>query len=164
VANCGEHNVAIVTGGCKGIGAGIVAAYRKLGWAVVLVVRPILGRGHIVNITATLAEYGDPSTPAVLAAVTKGPRRGDEDPRHRRRPVSSRQPLHPPESYVAQATRTPVRTSWVRSAMWCARSCSSRRRRSSPARSFTSTVGAAPAMFDQCSPMVHLAVDAAAAG
>ena len=150
----GEANVAIVTGGSQGIGAGIVAAYRELGWSVVatartiepsedpdlfdhrgdissaptadrivsqalaqfghidtlvnnagvfiskpftdysaedyatvlganlhgffalsqLVVRHMLGqgRGHIVNMTATLAEYSDSSSPAVLAALTKG--------------------------------------------------------------------------------------------
>jgi NAD(P)-dependent dehydrogenase (short-subunit alcohol dehydrogenase family) len=146
--------VAIVTGGSRGIGAGLVAGYRGQGWAVVASARAIepsqdadlltvvadlteratadriidaaLGRfgridtlvnnagvfiskpftdytaadyaavvgvtltgffwltqraidemasrygGHIVNITATLAEYANSGTPGVLAALTKG--------------------------------------------------------------------------------------------
>jgi NAD(P)-dependent dehydrogenase (short-subunit alcohol dehydrogenase family) len=149
-----EGKVAIITGGSRGIGAGLVAAYRKLGWRVVasafginrsddpdvlnvdgdlsqpatasrivtkarerfdhidtlvnnagiylskpfleysgedyaavvgvnltgfftltqLVVREMLdrGHGHIVNITATAAEYADSESPSVLAALTKG--------------------------------------------------------------------------------------------
>ena len=31
----GEQHVAIITGGSQGIGAGLVAGYRKRGWAVV---------------------------------------------------------------------------------------------------------------------------------
>jgi len=146
--------VAIITGGSRGIGAGLVAGYRGQGWAVVASARAIepsehpdlltvaaditepatadriidaalerFGRidtlvnnagvfiskpftdystadyasvvgvnltgffwltqraiaemvtrygGHVVNITATLAEYADSGTPAVLAALTKG--------------------------------------------------------------------------------------------
>jgi NAD(P)-dependent dehydrogenase (short-subunit alcohol dehydrogenase family) len=146
--------VAVVTGGSRGIGAGLVAGYRGQGWAVVASARAIkpsddpelltlaaditeratadwiidaaLGRfgridtlvnnadafiskpftdytaadyaavigvnltgffrltqraiaemaerygGHIVNITAPLAEYANSATPAVLAALTKG--------------------------------------------------------------------------------------------
>jgi NAD(P)-dependent dehydrogenase (short-subunit alcohol dehydrogenase family) len=33
------HQVAIITGGSGGIGAGLVAGYRKLGWAVVATAR-----------------------------------------------------------------------------------------------------------------------------
>jgi NAD(P)-dependent dehydrogenase (short-subunit alcohol dehydrogenase family) len=36
-----EQRVAIVTGGSQGIGAGIVAGYRGLGWAVVTNARTI---------------------------------------------------------------------------------------------------------------------------
>jgi len=149
-----EHKVAIITGGSHGIGAGLVAAYRGRGWAVVASSRTIkpsgdpdvlavegdvsvpatadrivgeaLGRfgridtlinnagvfiskpfadytaddyaamvgvnltgffwltqravaemvkrgsGHVVNITTTLADYADSSTPSVLTALTKG--------------------------------------------------------------------------------------------
>ena len=149
-----DHKVAIITGGSHGIGAGLVAAYRGRGWAVVASSRTIkptgdrdvlavegdvsepataerivaaaLGRfgridtlinnagvfirkpftdytahdyatmigvnltgfflltqravaemlkgggGHIVNITATLAEYANSSAPSALAALTKG--------------------------------------------------------------------------------------------
>jgi NAD(P)-dependent dehydrogenase (short-subunit alcohol dehydrogenase family) len=151
-----EHDgkVAIITGGSQGIGAGLVAEYRRRGWAVVASSRTIkpgadvdvltvagdisepattdriiseaLGRfgridtlvnnagvylskpftdytaddynavvgvnltgfftltqraigemltrghGHIVNITTTLADYANSTTPAVLTALTKG--------------------------------------------------------------------------------------------
>jgi NAD(P)-dependent dehydrogenase (short-subunit alcohol dehydrogenase family) len=151
-----EHDdkVAIITGGSQGIGAGLVAEYRRRGWAVVATSRTIKpggdpavltidgdiseaatteriisgalgrfgridtlinnagvfiskpftdytaddyagvvgvnltgfftltqlaiaemlkrGRGHIVNITATLADYADSSTPSVLTSLTKG--------------------------------------------------------------------------------------------
>jgi len=151
-----EHDdkVAIITGGSQGIGAGLVAEYRRRGWAVVATSRTIkpggdpavltidgdiseaatteriiseaLGRfvridtlinnagvfiskpftdytaddyaemvgvnltgfftltqlaiaemlkrgsGHIVNITTTLADYADSSTPSVLTSLTKG--------------------------------------------------------------------------------------------
>jgi NAD(P)-dependent dehydrogenase (short-subunit alcohol dehydrogenase family) len=148
------QKVVIVTGGSQGIGAGIVAAYRKEGWAVVanahtitpsddarilnvaaditdpsapeLIVRGALerfgrvdtlvnnagiyigkpfteyteedyeavvgvnltgffrltqrviaemlasGGGHVVNITTTLVDYADSSTPSLLASLTKG--------------------------------------------------------------------------------------------
>jgi len=146
--------VAIITGGSKGIGAGLVAGYRRLGWAVVASARTFppaedpdvltvegdiaeagtadriigaalerfgridtlvnnagvfiskpftdyttadyatvvgvnitgffrltqraiadmltRGGGHVVNISATLAEYANSSEPAVLAALVKG--------------------------------------------------------------------------------------------
>jgi NAD(P)-dependent dehydrogenase (short-subunit alcohol dehydrogenase family) len=149
-----DHNVAIITGGSQGIGAGLVAEYRRRGWAVVAtsrtikpsgdpavltidgdisqvataerIIREALGRfgridtlinnagvfrskpftdytaedyatvvgvnltgfftltqlaiaemlkrgsGHIVNITTTLADYANSSTPSVLTALTKG--------------------------------------------------------------------------------------------
>jgi NAD(P)-dependent dehydrogenase (short-subunit alcohol dehydrogenase family) len=149
-----DHKVAIITGGSQGIGASLVAEYRRRGWAVVATSRTIkpggdpdvltidgdiseaatadriisgaLGRfgridtlinnagvfiskpftdytaddyatmvgvnltgffsltqraigemlkrgsGHIVNITTTLADYADSSTPSVLTSLTKG--------------------------------------------------------------------------------------------
>jgi NAD(P)-dependent dehydrogenase (short-subunit alcohol dehydrogenase family) len=149
-----DRKVAVITGGSQGIGAGLVAGYRRLGWAVVAVSRTIkpqgdpgvltipaditepaaagrviadtLGRfgridtlvnnagvyiskpftdytaedyalitgvnltgffwvtqrviaemlnrggGHVVNISATLADYADSSSPEALAALTKG--------------------------------------------------------------------------------------------
>jgi len=148
------QRVAVITGGSQGIGAGLVAGYRGLGWAVVASARTIkpsedpavltiagdiadpatadriidgalerFGRidtlvnnagvylskpftdytaadyatvtgvnltgffwvtqraiaematrygGHVVNVSATLAEVADSATPAVLAALTKG--------------------------------------------------------------------------------------------
>ena len=152
--NGSGRKVAIITGGSQGIGAGVVAGYRQLGWAVVATARrmkpsddPDLvvvagdiaepgtaaqlidaalsrfgridtlvnnvgifiskpfteytaadytavigvnltgffyltqqvitemlkrGSGHVVNISATLAEVANSSTPSVLAALTKG--------------------------------------------------------------------------------------------
>ncbi|TCN31655.1 NAD(P)-dependent dehydrogenase (short-subunit alcohol dehydrogenase family) [Kribbella orskensis] len=149
-----DRKVAIITGGSRGIGAGVVAEYRRRGWAVVATSRTIRpaadpavvtvdgdisdpattdrvisgalesfgridtlinnagvfiskrftdytvddyasavginltgffwltqraiaemlkrGSGHIVNITTTLAEYANSSTPSVLTSLTKG--------------------------------------------------------------------------------------------
>ena len=149
-----QQRVAIITGGSRGIGAGLVAGYRQRGWAVVanaltieppadpeivrvagdisqpatadlvmgtalgrfghvdtlvnnagvyvskpftdytaddyalvtgvnlggffwltqLVVAHMLtrGRGHVVNVGATVAQYADSAEPSVLAALTKG--------------------------------------------------------------------------------------------
>ena len=149
-----DHKVAIITGGSQGIGAGLVAEYRRRGWAVVATSRTIKpagdpavltvagdvseaattdriisgalesfgridtlinnacvfiakpftdytaddyatvvgvnltgffrltqraiaemlkrGGGHIVNITTTLADYADSTTPSVLTSLTKG--------------------------------------------------------------------------------------------
>jgi NAD(P)-dependent dehydrogenase (short-subunit alcohol dehydrogenase family) len=149
-----DRKVAVITGGSQGIGAGLVAEYRRRGWVVVATSRTIQpdadpglltvngdiadpsttdriisgaldrfgridtlvnnagiyiskpfidytaddylavlgvnltgfftltqrviaemlkqGRGHIVNITTTLADYANSSVPAVLTALTKG--------------------------------------------------------------------------------------------
>ncbi len=149
-----SQRVAIITGGSQGIGAGLVAAYRRQGWSVVATARTMkptedpdvltvdgdiakpatadriiggalerFGRidtlvnnagvfvskpftdytaedyalvvgvnlggffwltqraiaemvkgygGHVVNISATIADYADSSSPSVLAALTKG--------------------------------------------------------------------------------------------
>jgi NAD(P)-dependent dehydrogenase (short-subunit alcohol dehydrogenase family) len=149
-----DHKVVIVTGGSRGIGAGLVTAYRRRGWAVVATSRTIKpardpavltidgdisdpattgriidgalesfgridtlinnagvysskpftdyteddytlvvgvnltgffwltqrvitemlkqGSGHVVNITATLADYASSSAPSVLTSLTKG--------------------------------------------------------------------------------------------
>jgi NAD(P)-dependent dehydrogenase (short-subunit alcohol dehydrogenase family) len=132
-----NQKVAIITGGSQGIGAGLVAEYRRRGWAVVATSRTIAattdriisgalgrfgridtlinnagvyiskpftdytaddyatvvgvnltgffmltqraigemlkrGRGHIVNITTTLADYANSSSPSVLTSLTKG--------------------------------------------------------------------------------------------
>ena len=149
-----DRKVVIVTGGSRGIGAAVVAEYRRLGWAVVAASRTIepaddpavltvqgdisdpvtidriirgalenfgridtlvnnagvftskrftdytaddyalavgvnltgffvltqrvisemlkRGSGHVVNMTSTLADYADSSTPSVLTSLTKG--------------------------------------------------------------------------------------------
>jgi muconolactone delta-isomerase len=195
------RKVVIVTGGSQGIGAGIVAAYRQLGWAVVavartmassddpyvltiegdislpataarlveearahfghidtlinnaglyisksftdytaedyatvvgvnltgffsltqLVIGEMLGRrrGHVVNITASVAEYPESATPSVLAALTKGgvaaatrslaieyASRGIRV--NAVSPGTVQTPIHPPESYDSLAASIPL--------------------------------------------------------
>ena len=195
-----EQRVAIITGGSQGIGAGLVAGYRRQGWAVVASARTIkpsgdrdvltvpgdiaepatadriiggaLGRfgridtlinnagiylskpftdytaddyarvvavnltgfftltqraiaemlkrgsGHVVNLTATIAEYSNSSEPAVLAALTKGglaaatrslaieyASRGIRV--NAVSPGVIQTPMHSPESYQALGDRLP---------------------------------------------------------
>jgi NAD(P)-dependent dehydrogenase (short-subunit alcohol dehydrogenase family) len=196
-----DRKVAIITGGSQGIGAGLVAAYRRQGWAVVAASRTIkpagdpavlavegdiaepgtadriiagaLGRfgridtlinnagvflskpfadytaddyarvvgvnltgffwltqsaiaemvkrgsGHIVNITTTLADYADSSTPCVSTALTKGgiasatkslaieyAARGIRV--NAVSPGIIQTPAHPAESYAGLGARLPV--------------------------------------------------------
>ena len=195
-----EQRVAIITGASQGIGAGLVAGYRRLGWAVVAnarTVRPpsdpnvlavegditerttaerIVGEalrrfaridtlvnnagvfvskpftdytaddfahvtgvnlsgffwitqlaiaemlkrgcGHVVNISATVAEYASSKTPAVLTALTKGglaaaarslaveyASRGIRV--NAVSPGVIQTPMHPPESYEQLGDRLP---------------------------------------------------------
>ncbi len=195
-----DRRVAIVTGGSQGIGAGLVAGYRRLGWAVVATSRTIgasddpevltisgdisdpatagrivdgalgrfghvdtvvnnagvfiskpftdytdddyaalvgvnltgffhltqraigemlaRGRGHIVNITSTLADYANSSSPSVLTSLTKGglasatrslavefASRGIRV--NAVSPGIIRTPEHPPESYDDLGTQLP---------------------------------------------------------
>jgi NAD(P)-dependent dehydrogenase (short-subunit alcohol dehydrogenase family) len=195
-----EQKVAIITGGSQGIGAAVVAAYRRRGWAVVATSRTIkpsgdraeltvdgdvsepattdriiseaLGRfgridtlinnaglfiakpftdytaddyaavvgvnltgffrltqraiaemlkrggGHVVNITATLADYASSSEPSVLTSLTKGglasatkslaieyASRGIRV--NAVSPGIIQTPVHPPESYAALGPRLP---------------------------------------------------------
>jgi NAD(P)-dependent dehydrogenase (short-subunit alcohol dehydrogenase family) len=60
-----DHQVAIVTGGSQGIGAGLVAGYRGRGWAVVAVSRTIKPSGD----PEVLAVAGDVSEPATADRV-----------------------------------------------------------------------------------------------
>jgi NAD(P)-dependent dehydrogenase (short-subunit alcohol dehydrogenase family) len=192
--------VAIITGGSKGIGAGLVAGYRRRGWAVVASARTVKpsedpdvltvegdiaqpgstdrvidaalerfgridtlvnnagvfiskpftdytatdyatvvgvnvtgffrltqraiaemltrGGGHVVNISATLAEYANSSEPAVLAALTKGGLNAatrslaiEYASRGIRvnavSPGIIQTPVHPPESYAGLGDRLP---------------------------------------------------------
>jgi len=196
-----NQKVAIVTGGSKGIGAGVVAGYRERGWAVVanaLTMRPSddpsvlavegniadpatadrivgaalerfgrvdtlvnnagvfmskpftdytaddyalmigvnltgffwvtrraiaemlkLGGGHIVNVSATVADLANSSEPAVLPALTKGglssatrslaieyASRGIRV--NAVSPANIQTPMHPPETYEALARMIPL--------------------------------------------------------
>jgi NAD(P)-dependent dehydrogenase (short-subunit alcohol dehydrogenase family) len=195
-----EERVAVITGGSRGIGAGLVAGYRERGWAVVtnareikpsedlgvvtvegdisqaatadrvmetalgrfghvdtlvndagvfiskpftdytaadyalvtgvnlggffwltqLVIADMLrrGRGHVVNISATLADHANSSTPSVLAALTKGglaaatkslaieyASRGIRV--NAVSPGIIQTPMHPAESYASLGARLP---------------------------------------------------------
>jgi NAD(P)-dependent dehydrogenase (short-subunit alcohol dehydrogenase family) len=198
--NGSEQKVAIVTGGSQGIGAGVVAGYRELGWAVVASARKLppsddpdlltvegdiadpetasrladaaLGRfgridtlvnnaglflskpfteytaadyaavtgvnltgffyltqrvisemlnrggGHVVNMSATVADVADSASPSVLAALTKGglaaatrslaieyASRGIRV--NAVSPGVIQTPMHPPESYADLGPRMP---------------------------------------------------------
>ncbi len=56
----GRQNVAIITGASQGIGASLVAAYRREGWAVVATSRTIRPSGdpHVLVVGVDLAEPG----------------------------------------------------------------------------------------------------------
>ncbi len=198
--NGSEQNVAIITGGSQGIGAGLVAGYRDMGWAVVAsarkmpptddpdlvavegdiadpdtagrIVNAALGRfgridtlvnnagiflskpfteytaadyaavigvnltgffyltqraitemlnrggGHVVNMSATVADVADSAAPSVLAALTKGglaaatrslaieyASRGIRV--NAVAPGIIQTPMHPPESYADLGPDTP---------------------------------------------------------
>jgi NAD(P)-dependent dehydrogenase (short-subunit alcohol dehydrogenase family) len=230
--------VAIITGGSRGIGAGLVAGYRGRGWAVVataLTIKPSqdpdlltadgditkpatadriidaalerFGRidtlvnnagvfiskpftdytaadyalvtgvnlngffwltrraiaematrygGHVVNITATLAEVADSGTPAVLAALTKGglaaaTRSLAVEYASRGIRVNAVSPgIIPPRCTRPAATTIsavgfPRSAGRARSATWSTPSCSWSHRPISPARSCTSTAARSPA-------------------
>jgi NAD(P)-dependent dehydrogenase (short-subunit alcohol dehydrogenase family) len=60
-----EQKVAIITGGSQGIGAGLVAAYRRRGWAVVATSRTIKPSGDRAELTVD----GDVSEPATTDRI-----------------------------------------------------------------------------------------------
>ncbi len=198
--NGADRKVAIVTGGSQGIGAGLVAGYRELGWAVVASARRMKpsddpdvvivegdiaepgtagqiidaalsrfgrvntlvnnagvflskpfteytpadyatvigvnltgffyltqraitemlkrGSGHVVNISATVADVASSASPSVLAALTKGglaaatrslaieyASRGIRA--NAVAPGIIQTPMHPPESYLDLGPQTP---------------------------------------------------------
>jgi NAD(P)-dependent dehydrogenase (short-subunit alcohol dehydrogenase family) len=63
-----DRKVAIITGGSQGIGAGLVAAYRRRGWAVVATSRTIKPAGD----PAVLTVDGDVSEPATAERIISG--------------------------------------------------------------------------------------------
>jgi NAD(P)-dependent dehydrogenase (short-subunit alcohol dehydrogenase family) len=63
-----DHQVAIITGGSQGIGAGLVTAYRRRGWAVVAVSRTI----KPAEDPAVLTVAGDVSEPATADRIIGG--------------------------------------------------------------------------------------------
>ena len=62
-----EQRVAIITGGSQGIGAGLVAAYRRQGWAVVANSRTIKPSGDPAVVTVD----GDVSEPATTDRIIR---------------------------------------------------------------------------------------------
>jgi NAD(P)-dependent dehydrogenase (short-subunit alcohol dehydrogenase family) len=63
-----DRKVAIITGGSQGIGAGLVAEYRRRGWAVVATSRTIKPAGD----PAVLTVDGDVSEPATTDRIISG--------------------------------------------------------------------------------------------
>ena len=61
-----DQRVAVITGGSQGIGAGLVAGYRRLGWAVVANARAIKPSED----PDVLAVEGDISQPATADRIT----------------------------------------------------------------------------------------------
>jgi len=55
-----DHKVVIVTGGSRGIGAGVVAEYRRRGWAVVAVSRTVKPAGDpaVLTVEGDVSELG----------------------------------------------------------------------------------------------------------
>jgi NAD(P)-dependent dehydrogenase (short-subunit alcohol dehydrogenase family) len=56
-----QKKVAVVTGGSQGIGAGIVAGYRRSGWAVVVNARTIEASGDPDTVIVE-GDVSDPTT------------------------------------------------------------------------------------------------------
>ncbi len=63
-----DRKVVIVTGGSRGIGAGVVAEYRRRGWAVVAASRTVKPAGD----PAVLTLEGDVSDPATIDRIISG--------------------------------------------------------------------------------------------
>ncbi len=70
--NGSGRKVAIITGGSQGIGAGLVAGYRELGWAVVASARRMKPSGH-PDLLAVEGDIAEPGTAGQLvdAALTR---------------------------------------------------------------------------------------------
>jgi NAD(P)-dependent dehydrogenase (short-subunit alcohol dehydrogenase family) len=67
----GSQKVAVITGASQGIGAGLVAAYRKLGYAAVATSRTI-AESQDADVLAVQGDIGDPATAdRVIAAAVE---------------------------------------------------------------------------------------------
>ena len=113
------------------------------------------GGGHVVNITATLADYANSSAPSVLTSLTKGglasatrslaiefATRGIRV--NAVSPGIIRTPEHPVASYAGLGDQLPRSVMWARSATSSTASSSWSRRPSLPVRSCTSTAARSP--------------------
>ena len=106
--------------------------------------------GHVVNITASVAEVANTDAPSVLTALTKGglaaatrslaveyASRGIRV--NAVSPGIIQTPMHSPDSYEHLGSQLPRSGASARSATWSTRCCSWNPRRTSPARSCMST-------------------------
>jgi NAD(P)-dependent dehydrogenase (short-subunit alcohol dehydrogenase family) len=66
-----EQKVAVITGGSQGIGAGLVAGYRKLGWAVVANARTI-ERSEDPDLLTVQGDIAEPATADRIVAESLG--------------------------------------------------------------------------------------------
>jgi NAD(P)-dependent dehydrogenase (short-subunit alcohol dehydrogenase family) len=67
-----DQKVAVITGGSQGIGAGLVAAYRRLGYAAVATSRTV-AESRDADVVAVQGDIADPATPerVITAAVER---------------------------------------------------------------------------------------------
>ena len=87
-----DHRVALITGASQGIGAGLVAGYRRRGWAVVATSRTIKAAGDPAVLTVD-GDISDPATTDRLIERGAGALRAHRHPDQQRRRVH-RQTLH----------------------------------------------------------------------
>ena len=79
-----DQKVAIITGGSQGIGAGLVAAYRRRGWAVVATSRTIKPAGD-PDVLRRRGDVSEPATADRIIGAALGELRPHRHPHQQRR-------------------------------------------------------------------------------